>query len=204
MFQKMNIEKARTRLEFDNIDLDENENDDDDDDSHKFTLTNLRRFFFSPEKPIEDNELFESKYESTQVLLEKLIDLRVNSGSHQHGVFVKLFNELAKTDASILFAYLLELDEAQLGKLFPNIDDDERINSTIQFDSFMSYEFLLYLFALNIINESTSDRDTKFDAFKPSTLNEYILSKKIKFLLFLTINKLCKINRHLNNAHKLC
>lgn len=180
MLQKMNIEKARTRLEFDNIDLDENDeiDDDDDDESHKFTLTNLRRFFFSTDKPIEDNELFESKYESTRVLLEKLIDLRVNSSGHKHAVFVKLFNELAKTDASTLFAYLLELDEAQLGKLFPNIDDEDRINSAIQFDSFVSYEFLLYLFALNLINESTSDRDTKFDAFKPSTLNEYILSRQ--------------------------
>lgn len=169
IYQRLNIEKVRTRLELDGIDLglgDEDDEDEDEDDEVKFQLDNLYKYYLNCDKSIDDDELFIKKDRTIRVLLGNLILMRAQETNNENN-FIRLVNELAKSDASVLFAYLLELDVSKFTCL-ENLD-------RFEFDSFLSYEFLLYLFGLNVVNRGSSQQ--RIDLFKPSTLNDYILGK---------------------------
>lgn len=166
IYQKLNIEKAQSRLELNEVDR---HFDGSVQDSH-FRLGNLQKFYFNNEKSLNDKTSLNSKDQYIKLLLRNLIDLRVHDVQSEESlaILMKLFNELAKTDATILFSYLLELDENEL-RFFQNVENFE-------FKSFLSYEFLLYLFALNIVDSGTNKNA---HLFKPSVLSEYILGKQI-------------------------
>lgn len=163
IYQRLNVEKVRSRLELSEIDL----NLDDEGDDIKFNFDNLLKFYLNNDKAIDDETSFGQKNQTIRVLLENLIYLRsqsFKSDKKRLALFVKISNELAKSDASILFSYMLEMSEENMGVL-ENLDN-------IEFNSSIAYEFLLYLFGMNIV---AHDYSQKIGYFKPSAINEYIL-----------------------------
>lgn len=165
LYQKMNIENARNRIEFNN---EINQLGDIIDD--KFHLSNVHKFYLKNDKSINDEELLQAKNNSISLLLQKLIKLRaLNLKSNENlKLFKQITNNLATLDASVLFSSFLELDEANLS-IFEDLD-------SFKFDSPLSYEFFLHLLGLNIIQQKSS---RNIYHFKPSTINEYILNLEL-------------------------
>ena len=163
IYQKLNITKTRTRLEFSQEVVSESN------DITKLELDNLNKFYLNCDKSIEDREVYERKNRNIASCLETLVNLRATDEdiNENFASFTRSCNQLAQTDASLLFSYLLELDNEQIESIFENL-------GRFEFNSPLSYEFLLHLFALNIVNKENSQRA---DVFKPSALNEYILGK---------------------------
>ena len=159
--EKLLIEKARLNLErlASNMDsLDEDEEIDE----NKLSFNKLSFDYFNS---MNDFDQFESKNNQVKFIINSLLKLNKNDLKS----IIKYLNKLSKIDANLALAYMLELDDLNLD-LFSN---------SFQFDSTssISYEFLLYLFGLNMIN-NFNDNDLNDKSYhyllKPSSLNSLL------------------------------
>ncbi len=173
LYQKLNIEKARMNLELETVDKEELYSKISHNISDILAFETIKcDFFMNEEKSLSlyDSNLMKTKTNQVNLVLQRLR----NSANDKHELinYLKLLSNL---DSSLVFSYLLEIDDDSLIPLFDGIDLSPNLSNK-------TYEFLLHTTSLDLINNSKSDEIRDLESSSRSFLYDLNFKSLVRYL----------------------
>ena len=127
LYQKLKIEQARQKLEIETSSI-----------SNEEELSS----FFEFDKISLNEDRFSEKNSEVKRLVRLLFEAKKSKLKNVKSL-IHTLNGIVKLDANLALAFLLEIQDSNL----------DIFESAYKFDSAVSYEFLLYLFSLNMVGK---------------------------------------------------
>lgn len=159
-------------------------------------IDTLSTDYFCDHNAVEfDISLFKAKTERVKFLISTLLECKKNENLDKNLV-LECLSDLIKLDANLALAYLLEIsDENEANSLL--------IETLFNYEASISYEFVLYVFSLNMFNQLTLSET--ISSVDDSKLNEknFIYHVKPSNLIVLFDDFQCKDSNSSKSFRKI-